>query len=97
MTQNDQDMATMYGKIVARTWRDPAFKEKLIADPHGVLKEAGFAVPAGMTVSVVENTAKHFHLVLPPKPTGELSDEALDGVSGGNGCIITCNCLTACI
>jgi len=34
-------------------------------------------------VTVVENTDKQFHLVLPPVPTDELSDEALDAVAGG--------------
>ena len=84
MSQTDQDKASAaYGKVVARTWRDAAFKAKLLADPQATLKEAGVAVPAGVKVTVVENTAQHFHLVLPPKPTGELSDEALDGVAGG--------------
>jgi hypothetical protein len=36
-----------------------------------------------MAVTVVENTDKHFHLVLPPVPSSELSEEALDGVAGG--------------
>jgi len=49
------------------------------------LKAEGIDVPAGMTVTVVENTDKQFHLVLPPVPTDELSDDALDGVSGGGG------------
>jgi hypothetical protein len=36
-----------------------------------------------MAVTVVENTDKQFHLVLPPVPTDELSDEALEAVAGG--------------
>ena len=83
MSQTDQDKATAYGKMIAKVWRDPAFKAKLMADPHGALKEAGLAVPQGVTVKVVENTDTHHYLVLPPKPTGELSDEALDKVAGG--------------
>ena len=47
------------------------------------LKAEGIAVPAGMAVTVLENTDKQFHLVLPPVPTDELSDEALDAVAGG--------------
>ena len=43
------------------------------------------AVPAGATVKVVENTGTHLHFVLPPKPVGQLSDEALDEVAGGAG------------
>jgi hypothetical protein len=84
MSQTDQDKATAaHGKIIARAWRDPAFKAKLLADPHTTLKEAGVAVPEGVTVKVVENTDTHHHLVLPPKPTGELSDVELDKVAGG--------------
>jgi hypothetical protein len=72
-----------YGKVVARAWRDPAFKAKLKADPEAALKEAGVALPAGLKVTVVENTAQHFHLILPPKPSAELSDQQLDKVAGG--------------
>ncbi len=49
----------------------------------GFWKAEGIDVPAGMTVTVVENTDKLFHLVLPPVPSDELSDEALDAVAGG--------------
>ena len=84
MTDMQMDKASAaYGKVVARAWRDAAFKAKLLADPHATLKESGVAVPEGVTVKVVENTDTHHHLVLPPKPTGELSDKALDGVAGG--------------
>ena len=73
-----------FGKIVAKAWRDPAFKVELIANPAAALKAEGIDVPAGMTVTVVENTDKLFHLVLPPVPSDELSDEALDAVAGGH-------------
>jgi Nitrile hydratase, alpha chain len=82
MAQQDKRREA-YGKVVARAWRDPAFKAKLMADPQGILKDAGITVPAGATVTVLENTATHFHLVLPPKPTDALSDDALDRVAGG--------------
>jgi hypothetical protein len=70
-------------KIVAKAWRDPAFKAELLANPAVALKAEGIDVPAGMAVTVLENTDKQFHLVLPPEPSDELSDEALDGVAGG--------------
>ena len=85
MANTARDNAAAYGKLVARAWRDPTFKAKLIADPRAVLREAGMAVPAGAAVKVVENTATHLHFVLPPKPVGQLSDEALDEVAGGAG------------
>ena len=88
MSQTGQDKATAaHGRIIARAWRDPAFKAKLLGDPHAALKDAGVAIPEGVTVKVVENTDTHHHLVLPPKPTGELSDEALDKVAGGTGTV----------
>jgi hypothetical protein len=82
MSTTEQNKAAFYGKIIAKAWRDPAFKAKLIANPGATLKEAGLTVPAGVTVKVVENTDSHFHLVLPPKPTADLSDEALDKAAG---------------
>jgi hypothetical protein len=86
MADKEQDKASSYGKIIAKAWRDPSFKAKLMADPHGTLKQAGVAVPAGVTVKVVEDTDKHLHVVLPPKPTGALSDEELDQAAGASGC-----------
>jgi len=77
------DTDNAFGKIVAKAWRDPAFKVELIANPAAALKAEGIDVPAGMTVTVVENTDKLFHLVLPPVPSDELSDEVLDAVAGG--------------
>ena len=80
MSENNPELA----KIIAKAWRDPAFKAALIANPAAALKAEGIDVPDGMTVTVVENTDKQFHLVLPPEPTDELSDEALDAVAGGS-------------
>jgi len=79
MSQDDNE----FGKIIAKAWRDPAFKADLIANPAAALKAEGIDVPAGMAVTVLENTDKQFHLVLPPVPTGELSDESLEAVAGG--------------
>jgi hypothetical protein len=82
MSDEKQKTAAVQGKIIARAWRDPAFKAKLIADPKAVLQEAGVTLPADITVQVLENTDTHMHFVLPPKPNGALSDEALDKVAG---------------
>jgi len=81
MSENNPE----FGKIIAKAWRDPAFKAALIANPAAALKAECINVPAIMTVTVMENTDKQFHLVLPPEPSDELSDEALDGVAGGGG------------
>jgi hypothetical protein len=72
-----------WARIVARAWREPGFKAKLMADPLTALKSAGAAPPPGVTVTVVEDAATLVHVVLPPKPVGALSDEALEKAAGG--------------
>ena len=81
MSDEGQRVPSQYGKVIAKAWRDPAFKAKLLADPRATLAEAGVTIPAGATVKVLEDTLTHLHFVLPPKPTGQLSDEALDKVA----------------
>jgi len=39
-------------KIIAKAWRDPASKPKLIADPAAALKAESMAVPAGAKIVV---------------------------------------------
>ena len=63
MSENNPEFA----KIIAKAWRDPAFKAELIANPAAALKAEGIDVPAGMAVNVLENTDKQFHLVLVPE------------------------------
>jgi hypothetical protein len=82
MADTQPDKASAYGKIIAKAWRDPSFKAKLLADPQGTLRQAGVSIPAGVTVKVVENTGTHFNFVLPTKPSGALSDEELDHAAG---------------
>ena len=82
MADKHQDKASAYGKVIAKAWRDPSFKAKLLADPQGTLRQAGVSIPAGVSVQVVENTDAHFHFVLPAKPSETLTDEALDKLAG---------------
>lgn len=72
-----------YAHIVAKAWNDEQFKRRLISDPAAVLREEGIDVPDDVEVRVVENSERVFYLSLPPKPSGELSEDQLDKVSGG--------------
>ncbi|HEY7068009.1 MAG TPA: NHLP leader peptide family RiPP precursor [Chloroflexota bacterium] len=84
-----QEHEKRYGQVVARAWRDDAFKQRLMSDPKNALKEHGIQVGDHTEVRVVENTKNVVHVVLPPKP-GALSDEQLDQVAGGQGsCVVT--------
>jgi hypothetical protein len=63
----DWEFAKKHGRVVAKAWADPAFKERLLADPATVLREHGF------------DGDEAIRFVMPPPPTGEFGDEALDG------------------
>ena len=76
----------IWGEIVARAWRDPDYKQRLIENPKEVLIEAGSSVPDELEVRVVENTSDVRYLVLPESPAkseDRLTERALDTVSGG--------------
>ncbi len=75
----------MTTKAIARAWTDPAYKAKLLSDPHAALAEAGVEIPEGVTVRIVENTADTSHIVLPVAPANatELSDEEMEKRAGG--------------
>ena len=45
MADKHQDKASAYGKVIAKAWRDPSFKAKLLADPQGTLRQAGVTHP----------------------------------------------------
>ena len=76
----------IWGEIVARAWRDEAFKQELIANPKKVLSDAGMTVDEGVEVQIIEDTPSTRHLVFPVAPSGagqSLSEEQLELVAGG--------------
>jgi len=81
----NEEQGQKMGQIIAKAWTDEAFKQRLLANATAVLKEEGVAVPDGMTVKAVENSEKIFHLVIPPKQAGELSEAELASAVGGAG------------
>lgn len=73
-----------WGQIVARAWADDEFKARLLAQPKVVMREYGLEIDPGVEVSVVEDTEAVRHFVLPPNPTGDLSEEELSPVAGAD-------------
>jgi hypothetical protein len=74
------------GVLISRAWRDPAFKKQLLADPRNTVEKAmGLTLPPGMTITVLEEgpTAMVLSLPAPPAADGELTDLALEQVTGG--------------
>lgn len=92
---SQQKFLNTWSEIVVRAWSDPGFKQRVVSDPVTVLREHGVAIPEGTVIQVVEGerdpslgaeTADKpvVYIPLPNQPTGELSDEALEGVAGGS-------------
>jgi len=70
--------------IIEKAWKDPAFKQALLKDPHAALRNFNIPMPDGVKLHVHEETASDLHMVLPPDPSkSELSDQDLDAVAGG--------------
>lgn len=85
MTQSSEDQRLAYAKVMARVWSDDSYKARLQDDPAATLKEAGIDIPSGISLKVVENTESVRHVVLPaPPPEGELAEDDLERVAGGN-------------
>ena len=80
------DWDKQWSKLIARAWADEAFKRRLLASPAAVLQEYGLLVPPGVQVKIMENTAQVLHLMLPPRPVGELTEDELEQVAAGYGC-----------
>jgi hypothetical protein len=85
--EQGQEQARWDEQVVARAWADEAFKQRLLAEPHAVLKEHGISLREDVTVRVLENTAQVVHLVLPACPSTDVSGFGAEmpgqpGVSG---------------
>src|SRR5687767_10301141 len=71
------DGSIEYARVVAKSWIDPEFREKLIADPKAALGEHGIPVPDDVVISVMPGAERtRVELALPARP--EMSDEVLE-------------------
>ena len=62
--------------ICFRAASDAAYRDRLKADPVTVLGEGGIAVPAGMTVTVLEYDPQRRYVLLPPLLAGAVRVDA---------------------
>jgi hypothetical protein len=76
-------------ELIAKAWKDEAFKQELITNPKEVYaRELGQQMPENLEIQVMEETPNTLYLVIPRSPADaqvseELSDEALEAVAGG--------------
>ncbi|GFN32988.1 NHLP leader peptide family RiPP precursor [Paenibacillus xylaniclasticus] len=56
-------------QIIEKAWSDPVFKKQLLEDPKAAIHAAfGVEIPENIKLTVVEETANSFYLVIPPSP-----------------------------
>ena len=80
---------TVQGQVIARTMKDPAFRQALLGNPRALLaQEYGFYLPEHVSIRVLEEPPNTFTLVLPAVEEAllELTDADLGTVSGGLAC-----------
>jgi hypothetical protein len=81
--------AEMERSLINRSLEDEDFRQSLLDDPKGTAEqELGSHLPESIELRVVEESADTIYLVLPSASPvgegGELSDEALEAVAGGD-------------
>ena len=52
------------GRLVARAWLEPAFRQHLLADGSRAAEEMGIHLPGAPPLGVVENSAELHHLIV---------------------------------
>jgi hypothetical protein len=85
-TSQPQSRHEFESELIAKAWKDEAFKQELISNPKAVfVRELGQEIPENIDIRVMEETPNALYLVLPmsPQVTEELSEEALEAVAGG--------------
>jgi hypothetical protein len=85
----------MERRLIERSLQDESFRQRLLEDPRATMEqELGVQLPADVQVRAVEETADTIYLVLPSvSPAGgggEISDQDLEAVAGGEDTNWTC-------
>jgi hypothetical protein len=61
--ENDRS-SVVTGMVIARAWRDPGYRNRLLSSPREVLIEEGLEIPDGMAIRAFADTpaVRHIHL-----------------------------------
>jgi hypothetical protein len=90
--------AEMERGLIDRSLQDEDFRQRLLAEPRAAIEqELGIRVPESVEVRVVEESADTIYLVLPSASPlgqgGEISDQELDAVAGGETSTVPPECI----
>jgi len=92
------DLATGHARdveaqVIAQAAQDPAFRERVLAEPKAVFAEMGLRIPPEVQIQAVQETAEQYYLVLPAQAQAgsgagaSLSDAQLEAVAGGGSAV----------
>jgi intracellular multiplication protein IcmD len=70
--------------VLKRAKHDAAFRQLLLNTPEAMLQASGIAIPHGMKIQAVEDTANHVNLVVPSR-MADITDDDLKTVSASTG------------
>ena len=71
-------------RVINKSWDDPEYKRRLLANPVEVLRAEGVNLPEGITVRVLEDTDKLLHLPLPNSLSAKVITGELQGANGAS-------------
>jgi hypothetical protein len=80
--------AELERRLIQRSLEDEDYRQRLLSEPRAIIeREIGTQLPERLRVVAIEETADTIYLVLPSASPlvgegGELSDEAIESVSG---------------
>lgn len=84
MAHTEEEVTQIWAKLVADSWENGELRQRLLADPAGVLKENGVDIPEGVSIASFEDDGNTIVLPVACQPEEEeLSDDDLEGVAGG--------------
>lgn len=85
MDEAARSRGTVEQALIRKSLEDESFRQRLLAEPKSTIEqELGERLPAELEVRVLEETPDTLYLVVPSNGApGELSDNELDAVAGG--------------
>ena len=78
-------MSNIMKAFLKRASSDATFAKAVLERPQTLFEELNLpAPPEGVELKAVQNDSTTFHVVMPPSPNTNVTDEVLAGVAGGD-------------
>lgn len=76
--------------LIGRAMMEPAFRQRLLSDPEGTIREEGLTVSdallqqfKGMDAGIADEVGRVIGAIFGQSDTGELGDDDMEAVAGG--------------